>query len=238
MNITFTRKHLSKKICAVLDFGTAALEAHADLPGYLTDQYGVVVKSSDGECLHTSSWSPDLALAECDANRMPKQMAAGPMDPASEEAVKVQPATLPMESASMVQPMSVPAWTEKIILAEDALFEYDKSIIKPSGKATLDNIVSGLAGKEEVIISTDLSGPSNNDHSHSNLGGPSYDPDLALRRTAALKTYLVTSGIDGNRISIQEKSDQGAASSSTTGTDPGTERVEIEIVPALQQSAP
>lgn len=237
MNTTSTRKHLSKKIFTVLALGTATLAAQADLPGYLTDQYGAVVKSSSGECLHTSAWSPDLAMAECDADRMPKHMAAGPMDPDSEQAVKVPPATASsIESASIVQPVTLPTGTEKIILAEDALFEYDKSIIKPSGKATLDNIVSGLAGKEEVIISTDLSGPSNGGvNSHSNFGGPSYDPDLALRRTAALKTYLVTSGgIDSNRIYIQEKSDQGAASTSTTAPDPGTERVEIELVPALQ----
>ena len=233
MNISFTKEKMSKKIFAVLVLGTATFEAHADLPGYLTDQYGAVVKSSAGECLHTSSWSPDLALAECDADRMPKQMAAGPMDPAGEESVKA-PVDPIAESAPVVQATSTSAGPGKIILAEDALFEYDKSIIKPSGKATLDSIVGGLAGKDEVIISTDLSGTSSGVDTHNSFNGQPYDPDLALRRTAALKSYLVTNGIDGNRIFVQEKNDDRDTASNIPATDAGTERVEIEIVPALQ----
>ena len=130
-------------------------------------------------------------------------------------------------------PLDSSAGTGKIIFAEDALFEYEKSTIKPSGKATLDNLINKLASKDEVIISADLSSKANSTKSNPNFNDRLYDPDLVLRRTAALKTYLVASGIDGNKISIQERNDQSSVPSNTAPTNTGTERVEIEIVPAL-----
>ena len=233
MNIVFTKNRLAVKIYTALALGTAAFEVHADLTGYLTDQNGAVVKCGTGRCLHSSTWSPDLAVAECDADRMSQHVAAGtaadavapPYNKAASKASGQSVSTLPSATASK--------GTEKIILAEDTLFEYDKSIIKPSGKATLDNIVSGLADKNEVIISTNLSNNSNGS-GLTTFNSASTDPDLVLRRTATLKSYLVTSGIDGNRISIQDRSGERDASDNIMSTDPDTERVEIAIVPALR----
>lgn len=208
MNITYIKSYLSK-LFAMLIFGSATLVVYADLPGYITDHYGAVVKSSNGECLQSNAWSPDLAVAECDRTHTPKQLAVAPSS--SHE---------PVGPAPNIQSTPTLSSIDKIILAEDTLFEYNKSIIKPSGKETLNNIVGGLTGKNEVIISTDLSRSNN------------IDPDLILRRTAALKTYLVASGIDGDRIYIQERDEQGFHRPGLN-TAPRTERVEIEIVPAL-----
>lgn len=209
MKITCIKSYLSK-LFAMLIFGSATLLAYADLPGYITDHYGTVVKSSTGDCLQSSTWSPDLAVAECDRTHTSKRLAAAP-----------SPSHDPVGPASNIQSTPTLSNIDKIILAEDTLFEYNKSIIKPSGKETLNNIVGGLTGKNEVIISTDLSRSNN------------IDPDLVLRRTAALKTYLVASGIDGDRIYIQERDEQ-SFHSPTLNTEPGTKRVEIEIVPAPQ----
>ncbi len=233
MNSACTKNRLAVKIFTVLALGTAGFEVYADLTGYLTDQNGAVVKSDTGRCLHSSNWSPDLAVAECDPDRMSQHTAGTAADAIAMPSSKVASNPSGQSVSTLASATVSSKATEKIILAEDALFEYDKSIIKHSGKTTLDNIVNGLADKNEVVISTNLSNDSNGSGLRK-FNSSSTDPDLVLRRTAALKSYLVTSGIDSNRISIQDRNGEQDASDITVSTDTDTERVEIEIVPGLR----
>ena len=140
MNIVFTNKRLARNIFAVLALGIATFEAHADTTGYLTGQNGAVVKSGTDRCLHSGSWPFDLAVAECDADRMLQHVVAGTT------AGAIAPPSNEAKSVSTLLFATVSKGTEKIILAEDTLFEYDKSIIKPSGKAIRDNIGEGIGG--------------------------------------------------------------------------------------------
>src|SRR3989344_4237067 len=99
-----------------------------------------MIKSGTGTCVRTGNWAPELATAECDPGLMPKT-AAVPADPAPE--TRAAPAPMPV--------------TEKVTMDADALFDFDKSVIKPKGKEALDEVVRklNLAGAElGLIVST------------------------------------------------------------------------------------
>ena len=158
--------------------GAMAMDVHAENYGYWQDHAGAMVRSGTGTCVRTGDWTPELATAECDPDLMPKTAAAAPVEPVPE--TRAAPAPMPV--------------TEKVAMDADALFDIDKSVIKPKGKQALDEVVRNLslAGAElGLIVSTG--------HTDS-TGGAQYNMDLSTRRAEAVKIYLISKGIDGNRI--------------------------------------
>ena len=80
----------------------------------------------------------------------------------------------------------------KITLQADTLYDFNKSDLKPEGKATLDKIAADLSKiKLEVIIAV-----GNTD----SIGTDAYNMALGQRRAQSVKTYLVSKGVDGSRI--------------------------------------
>ena len=70
---------------------------------------------------------------------------------------------------------------EKITVAADALFDFNKAVLRPEGKAKLDELVSKAAAiKLEVILAV----------GHTDrLGGDAYNQKLSEKRAAAVKEY-------------------------------------------------
>ncbi len=64
------------KLCLIglLAFFTscAFAEGVAGKNGYLTDRYGDIVRDNYGVCWHSGSWTPALALPECEGSAMKK----------------------------------------------------------------------------------------------------------------------------------------------------------------------
>jgi OmpA-OmpF porin, OOP family len=111
---------------------------------------------------------------------------------------------------------------EKIIITADTLFDFDKSSIKPAGRSTLDNLVTKLEGNQRVVISTGFT---------SSPGSDDYNMKLSHRRTEAVKTYLVSKGIDGNRIYTAGKGEHDPVATNSTVEGRGlNRRVEIEVM--------
>jgi OOP family OmpA-OmpF porin len=80
--------------------------------------------------------------------------------------------------------------SEKVSFAAEALFDFDKSAVKPAGKATLDELLLKLQGMNtEVIVTVG--------HTDS-IGSNDYNQKLSLRRAEAVKAYLVGKGVDTN----------------------------------------
>ena len=81
--------------------------------------------------------------------------------------------------------------------AADAFFDFDKAVLKPEGKAKLDDLAGKVGGINlEVVIAvghTDSTGPA------------SYNQTLSNRRAEAVKAYLVSKGIESNRIYTEGK---------------------------------
>ena len=76
--------------------------------------------------------------------------------------------------------------------AADTFFDFDKSVIKPEGKAKLDDLVSKTKGIAlEVIIAVG--------HTDS-VGSPEYNQGLSERRAKTVYDYLTSKGIDAARM--------------------------------------
>jgi len=96
-------------------------------------------------------------------------------------------------------------------------------VVKPAGKAKLDDLISKVkAINLEVIIAVG--------HTDS-VGSEAYNQKLSVRRAEAVKAYLVTKGIEKNRIYTEGKGEkQPVASNKTAEGRTKNRRVEIEVV--------
>ena len=153
---------------------------------YVIDQRDVVAKSGFGLCWRDGYWTPAAAAAdkagcECDKDLLPKEACAPKAAPAA-----AAPA------AAGVKPAG-----EKITVAADALFDFNKAVLRPAGKAKLDELVSkAQAIKLEVILAV----------GHTDrIGGDAYNQKLSEKRAAAVKEYLVAKGIEANRVYTEGK---------------------------------
>ncbi len=86
---------------------------------------------------------------------------------------------------------------DKVKLSADALFDFDKAVLKAEGKAKLDQLAAQAKSlKLEVILAV----------GHTDrLGSNAYNQRLSERRAAAVKTYLVSKGVDANRVYTEGK---------------------------------
>ena len=119
-------------------------------------------------------------------------------------------------------PSSAPT-SEKVTFAADAFFDFDKSVLKPEGKAKLDDLVSKMSGINlEVIIAVG--------HTDS-VGGDAYNQKLSVRRAEAVKAYLASKGVEKNRVYTEGKGEkQPVADNKTAEGRAKNRRVEIEVV--------
>ena len=92
-----------------------------------------------------------------------------------------------------------------------------------NGKAKLDDLTSKLRGIAlEVIIAV----------GHTDcIGSDAYNQRLSVRRSEAVKAYLVSKGIEANRIYTEGKGEkQPVADNKTRDGRAKNRRVEIEVV--------
>eukprot|EP01030_Chromulinospumella_sphaerica_P005186 gene5186-5071_t len=107
--------------------------------------------------------------------------------------------------------------------AADAFFDFDKSTLKPEGKAKLDDLSSKLGAINlEVIIAVG--------HTDS-VGTDAYNQKLSERRANAVKAYLVSKGVEANRVYTEGKGEkQPVADNKSAEGRAKNRRVEIEVV--------
>jgi len=121
----------------------------------------------------------------------PPPVAAAPA-PAPEPVVEAAPAPAPV-----APPPPPPARFEKVTLEATKLFEFDKAdVIMPSPK--LDEIASALQA-DTSITNVDITGYTDR------LGSEKYNLKLSERRANAVRDYLVSKGIDANRLKAYGK---------------------------------
>ena len=205
-------------LCAALTLGLGISSAYAENEGYVVaPTSGVVVKNPFGLCWHTGYWTPAMATLECDPDLVPKKAAPAPA-PA--------PAAAPPAPAPAPKPAPKPV-TEKVTMAAETNFDFDKAVLKPEGKARLDDLVGKLkAVNLEVIIAIG--------HTDS-IGTKAYNQKLSLRRANAVKAYLVSKGIEANRIQTGGRGEtQPIADNKTREGRAKNRRVEIEVVGSRQ----
>ena len=112
---------------------------------------------------------------------------------------------------------------EKVTFAADVLFDFDKAVIKPEGKSKLDDISNKVRGINlEVVIAIG--------HADS-IGSDAYNQRLSVRRAESVKAYLVSKGIEPNRVYTEGKGEkQPVADNKTRDGRAKNRRVEIEVI--------
>ena len=217
-------KQLALVLSAALALGMGASSAYAQVEGYVKapTSDNVTVKNSTGLCWRTGFWTPAMATLECDPDLVPKKAA-----PAPAPAPRVAPPAPAPAPAPAPKPAPKPV-KEKVTMAADAHFDFDKSALKPEGKAKLDDLVGKLkAVNLEVIIAIG--------HTDS-IGSNAYNQKLSVRRANSVKAYLVSKGIAANRIYTEGKGEtQPVASNKTKEGRAKNRRVEIEVVGTRQK---
>ena len=158
--------------------GVAQAQTAADRV-YVIDSRGEVALSGAGLCWRTGFWTPagaakDPAGCKCDKDLLPKEVCEPPMAKAG-----------PKPSG------------DKVTVAADALFDFNKATLRPAGKAKLDEVVAmSKQIKLEVIIAV----------GHTDrIGSDAYNQKLSERRAASVKSYLVSKGVEANRVYTEGK---------------------------------
>lgn len=166
-------------------------------------------KNGDGSlCWQNNYWTPATAAAECGG--------AAPVAVAEAEVVSPPPVVAPPKPVA-------PAAAEKLKFAADAFFDVDKSVLKPEGRAKLDDLASKVGGINlEVIVAVG--------HTDSD-GSDAYNQRLSERRANAVKAYLVSKGVEAGRIFAEGKGEtQPVAANTTREGKAQNRRVEVEVV--------
>ncbi len=174
-------------------------------------------------CWRDANWTPATASPDCDGAPPKAAPAAAPAPapvapPAPPPAAVVAPPPAPVPVPVPVAPVS-----EKVTFAADAFFDFDKSVLKPEGKAKLDDLVGKMGAINlEVIIAVG--------HTDS-VGGDAYNQKLSVKRSEAVKAYLTSKGVEKNRVYTEGKGEkQPVADNKTTEGRAKNRRVEIEVV--------
>ena len=205
------------KIAAL--FATAALAGGAFAQNVdnwrATD--GTVWKNGSNEyCWRDTGWTPATGVQGCDG--VPAPVAPAPVAPAP-AAAPAAPAPAPAPAAAA----PVAPATEKVSFAADAFFDFDKAVLKPEGKAKLDDLADKVKGITlEVIVAVG--------HTDS-VGADAYNQKLSEKRAQAVKDYLTGKGIEASRVYVEGKGEkQPVADNKSSDGRAKNRRVEIEVV--------
>ncbi|HEV3430101.1 MAG TPA: OmpA family protein [Paraburkholderia sp.] len=162
-------------------------------------------------CWRDAFWTPATANAKCDG------------------ALVAQAPTPP------VAPVAPAITSQKITYQADALFDFDKAVLKPAGKEKLDDLASKIQALNlEVVVATGYT---------DRIGSAAYNDRLSLRRAQAVKSYLVSKGVPAERVYTEGK---GKRNPVTTGCNQKNRkqlisclapdrRVEVEVVGTQKQ---
>ncbi len=158
-------------------------------------------------CWNNNFWTPATATAEC----------GGPKPVAEVMPPKAAPAPTPTPPAPPVVSNS------KITFLADALFDFDKSVLKPEGIAKLNDLIGKLKQiNTEVIIVVGHT---------DNIGTAAYNKKLSVRRAEAVKAYFMKNGIEASKVFTEGKGFAEPVSSNKTSTGRAiNRRAVIEVV--------
>ena len=186
--------------------------------GYAQDTPDRTIRTGvAGECLKTGMWEPSDVMTGCGAGQtVAKVEERAPMTAAIEprmEPVEVQPLAAPalkeeksldMEPAAAEpmpepEPVAMPEppapQPEMTTLAADALFALGSHQLKPAARASLDEFAAKLQDMDyDVIKITGHTDPT---------GKAALNDKLSRQRAESVKRYLVSRGIQADRIQTE-----------------------------------
>ena len=228
MKESFTKQNvgLAAAVAIALAILSGTANAQTAAPrdsGYVTDTRGNIPMSGFGLCWHDGFGPAPESTAQCDPNFKP---AVQPV------AQRVEPAPVVKPVAVAIAPPASAPVAQKVTLDADTLFDFDKAVLRPAGRATLDDFVAKMKDiNPEVIMA----------FGHADrFGSDSYNQHLSEQRVAAVKDYLVSLGIAPNRMHTEGKGESqpvtkagecdGAKSAKVIACLQPDRRVDVEVV--------
>ena len=171
-------KYIAQSLAAIgLMAMTALAQAQTVDRVYVIDQRAEVARSGTGLCWRTGFWTPaaaanDPAGCACDKDLLPKEKCEPPAAKAAAAPITAKPITI----------------------AAKELFDYDKAILKPEGKAAIDREVIAKLKDAGPIKTMLVTGHTDR------LGSQQYNQKLSEKRAEVVKGYLVSKGIPVDKI--------------------------------------
>ena len=161
-------------------------------------------------CWRDANWTPATAAVGCDG-----AIVAAPKVPDVKPVIKdeVKPVVKDVKDVEV----------KKMTYAADAFYDSGKAVLKPAGKEKLDDLIAKIKGMNlEVVVATG--------HTDA-VGGDASNQKLSIRRAESVKAYLVSKGIEKNRVYTEGKGEkQPVADNKTAEGRAKNRRVEIEVV--------
>ncbi len=164
-------------------------------------------------CWRDAFWTPATANAKCDG----ALVAQAPTPPAP-----------PAAPAPVIT-------SQKVTYQADTLFDFDKAVLKPAGKRAIDDLATKIGALNlEVVVATGYT---------DRIGSDKYNDRLSQRRAQAVKAYLVSKGIESNRIYTEGKGKRNPVTTGCKGVKATKalisclapdRRVEVEVVGTQQ----
>ena len=139
--------HTSFLVAALLGVSAAAIAQTPGIDrkgdvGYVVDSRDNVAKSGFGACWRTGFWTPAMVIEECDPDLVKKP------EPVKTRAIEAKP--------EAPKPAPVKPAAQKVTLATDTLFDFDKATLRPEGKAKLDDLAAKIKDIKLEVIGTTL----------------------------------------------------------------------------------
>ena len=131
------------KICVAAAALAVSAAYAGDVP-VLTDSQGVPVRDGSGACVQSSG----ILHPDCSPKKAEPAKPAAPAEPAKPAA----PAAPTPPAPAAAAPSSV---KQAITIQAEALFDFDKSVLKPAGKKSIDDAVAKMQKVDvEIVIAT------------------------------------------------------------------------------------
>jgi outer membrane protein OmpA-like peptidoglycan-associated protein len=111
----------------------------------------------------------------------------------------------PVVAAAAAVPDTSP---EKVTFSADALFDFDKAVLKQKGKQSLDSLMAKLDNvKYDVIVAVGYT---------DRIGTEDYNKKLSVKRAEAVKSYLVSAhSIDPSNVFVDGKGEANPVTGTT-----------------------
>ncbi len=189
----------SMTLAAFAEQGTAVPQGTKAPEGFVGDSTGVVVTDGYGDCVKTGFPAP--ADVKC-------------VTPVVAEAPAPAPAP-----AAMPEPK-----VEAFAMDATTLFDFDKSNLRPQGKAELDDLVAKVKS-HQAVDSITITG-----HTDS-VGTDAYNQKLSERRANSVRDYMIKDGIDTSLITSTTGMGESkpVASNDTAAGRQKNRRVEVVV---------
>ena len=175
---------LASSIAVGLLFANTVLAHEAGIvnESYVGDSRHHYITDSSGNCVRTSSWKAEDMTLDCGATPPVAKVAAPPLAPVY----------------------------EKFTVSAEALFDHDKSVLKPEGQAALHELDESIKAKGASVVDIDVIGHTDSD------GTEEYNQALSERRAEAVRDYMVSEGVDGSIIDVSGQGESNPIVSNAT----------------------